>query len=239
MTITEIFKQINFLSKDKEYAFWNGANRNTFKYTKRDSKTNALHFIRIKGGAESKVTISERNLIKIANKVRPYIPFQIDVIVGASGNWRSLFESALLYTPQFYACSIDGQRHLIWAPEHEHELDVLVTANTELQLTFAKQSRFYDFQYYMDNCYAFENCYPVFINNINDLLRLFRKHNTNLYSIYDISDFEQIQTLIELSNEHDYQIFHTPLSEDRNFCLFDIAQAYKKFLLAKKYFAYY
>lgn len=73
MTITEIFKQINFLSKDKEYAFRNDANRNTFKYTKRDSKTNALHFIRIKGGAESKVTISERNLIKIANKVRPYI----------------------------------------------------------------------------------------------------------------------------------------------------------------------
>ncbi len=239
MTINDLFKQINLLSKEKTYTFRNKSNRNEFKYVKRDINKHALYFLRVQGERTSLVSVSERNLLKIAEKVRPYVPFQIDVIVGASGNWRSLFESALAYTPQFYACTLNNQRHLIWAPEHPHELNVLSEADVATLKVFSKQSRYNDFKYYMDNCYAFDNCYELFKNGLTTLLTIFRQYDSELYSIYDISEVDRLKELINKAETLASQNFHAPLHENKSFCLYDIAIAYQKFLVAKKYFAYY
>lgn len=239
MTINDIYRQVCLLSKDHIYTFRNESNHNVFKYVGRDPRTHALHFVRIQGERQSQVTVSERNLAKIAEKVRPYVPFQIDVIVGASGNWRSLFESALAYTPQFWACMQNKQRHLIWAPEHPHDLNLLYEADEAMLQVFAKQSRFYDFQYFIDNCYPYANCYEHFKKGLTELLSVFRQFNPDIRSIYDISDVEQIRSLIETAESNCYQIFHTPLPTNNHFCLFDVAQSYLKFLTAKNYFAFY
>ena len=239
MTVNDIYRQIALLSKEKEYTFRNNSNRNTFRFVKKNNATQALHFVRISNGETSNVTVSDMNLKKIASKVRPYIPFQIDVIVGASGNWRSLFESALAYTPQFYACVINRQRHLVWAPEHQHEQDVLCVADDDLLKLFSKQSRFYDFRYFIDNCYPFDNCYEDFNYAFNDLLKIFRHIGKEIYSIYDISEATEISELIDKSEEYSYQALHSSIKTNSNFSLYDIAISYKKFLLAKQYFANY
>lgn len=239
MTINDINRQVCLLSRDQEYTFRNSANRNEFKFVKRDASTHALHFVRIQGDKQSQVTVSERNLAKIAAKVRAYVPFQIDVIVGASGNWRSLFESALAYTPQFYACMLNNQRHLIWAPDHPHALNVLCEADAAMLQVFAKQSRFYDFQYFICNCYPFSDCYEHFKNGLTELLRIFRRFNANLRSVYDISDVDQLESLINTAEDECSQDFHAPLPTNAHFSLFDVAQAYLNFLTAKNYFAFY
>ena len=239
MTINDLTRQISQLSRDQEYSFCNTNNHNTFKYVRRDNTTHALHFVRIQDGETSQVTVSERNLEKIANKVRAYVPFQIDVIVGASGNWRSLFESALAYTPQFYACKINRQRHLIWAPDHPHDLNTLCNADENLLIVFKKQSRFYDFQYFIDSCYPFDNCYEDFKNGLTDLLRLIRGVDESIFSVYDIADKDKMTDIINRIDSHSYVDFHTPISNNPHFCLYDIAKAYRNFLNAKDYFAFY
>lgn len=239
MQIKDLIQQITLLSKNKEYAFCNRNNKNTFQFIKHDRNTHALVFMRIQESRMDKVSVSEMNLQKIANKVRPYIPFQIDVIVGASGNWRSLFESALAYTPEFYQCKINRQRHLIWAPKHPHELGITNETSNDLLKVFDKQSRFYDFQYFIENCYPFSGCYENFCVGMTSLLKIFRRFNDDIYSVYDISEIEKLEELIHKAEENHFVEFHAPLPFDSHFCLYDISQAYLKFLNAKQYFAYY
>lgn len=239
MKISDLFKQINLLSKEIDYSFRNDKNPNSFKYIKRDGNTNALHFVRIQNGRGSNVTVSARNLTKIANKVRAYVPFQIDVIVGASGNWRSLFESALAYTPQFYICMLNGQRHLVWAPEHPHELNELTDVKDDLLAVFEKQSRYYDYQYFIENCYPYSGVLEDFKSGIVDLLSLFRRFDDNIFSVYDISDSEQMKSLINMAEQQIHTDFHNSLRSNIHFSLYDVAQSYLKFLVAKQYFAFY
>lgn len=237
MTINDLYTQINQLSKSVEYAFRNNANQNTFKYEGRHGKN--LRFLRIQLKGESRVTVTERNLKKIASKVRPYVPFQIDVIVGASGNWRSLFESALAYTPFFYMCMINGQRYLIWAPEHPHQIGVLTEVNDELLKVFNKHSRIIDFRFYMEQCYPFEHCYNDFKNGLSELLRLVRNQDDTIGSLYDVDDIEQMNNIILCLDQNSYPEFHQALSSNHQFSLYDVARAYLMFLKAKDYFAFY
>ena len=237
MTINDLYTQINQLSKSVEYAFRNNANQNTFKYEGRHGKD--LRFLRIQSKGESQVTVTERNLKKIASKVRPYVPFQIDVIVGASGNWRSLFESALAYTPLFYMCKVKAQRHLIWAPEHPHQIGVLTEVNDDLLKVFNKHSRIIDFRFYMEQCYPFEHCYNDFKNGLSELLPLVKTQDESINSVYDIYDIEQMNDLIQNLEKNSYSDFHKELFSNHQFALCDVARAYLMFLKAKDYFAFY
>lgn len=237
MTINDLYTQINQLSKSVGYSFRNTANRNSFRYVGRRGKS--LQFIRIQASGESNVTVSERNLQKIANKVRPYVPFQIDVIVGASGNWRSLFESALAHTPQFYLCMINAQRHLIWAPEHPHEVGHLTNVTNTLLTVFNKHSRFIDFKYFMENCYPYESCYEDFKNGLSEFLRIARKIDDTIQSIYDIGSIDTMSELINSIEEKYVAAFHKALISNSHFAVCDVARAYLMFLKAKDYFAFY
>ena len=237
MTINDLYSQINQLSRSTEYAFRNNANQNTFKYEGRCGKN--LRFLRIQPKGKSSVTVTERNLQKIVNKVRPYVPFQIDVIVGASGNWRSLFESALAYTPQFYMCMVNAQRHLIWAPEHPHQIGKLTEVDDVLLKVFNKHSRFIDFKFFMEHCYPFEHCYDDFKNGLSELLRLVRVQDESINSVYDIHNIEQMSILIQNLEQNSYSDFHKALISNPQFALCDVARAYFMFLKAKDYFAFY
>ena len=79
-------------------------------------------------------SISRGALWRIANATSEGEPFNVDRIFGGSYNWRSVLETLLALTPQFYTCNPgrieniggkvsikNGQKHLLWLPQTPHE----------------------------------------------------------------------------------------------------------------------
>ena len=88
-------------------------------------------------GAEVE-SISSEMIWRVANAISQGDPFNIDRILGASYNTRSVFETLIALTPEFYYCypgrikDIDGRssiehghKHLIWLPDTPHQQGVL------------------------------------------------------------------------------------------------------------------
>lgn len=87
-------------------------------------------------------SISSEMIWRVANAVSPSEPINLDRILGASYNTRSVLETLMALTPEFYFCypgrikDIDGHssiehghKHLIWLPDEPHEQGVLTEKN--------------------------------------------------------------------------------------------------------------
>lgn len=84
-------------------------------------------------------SISSEMLWRVANAINPNEPINLDRILGASYNTRSVLEALIAHTPEFYFCypgrikDIDGKssiehghKHLIWTPSEPHEQGLLI-----------------------------------------------------------------------------------------------------------------
>lgn len=93
-------------------------------------------------------SISTQMIWRIANAFLPNQPINFDRVLGASYNTRSVLETLLAHTPQFYYCypgRIEvissssqikgGHKHLIWSPDQPHELGVVGQTNTEIVIS--------------------------------------------------------------------------------------------------------
>lgn len=83
-------------------------------------------------------SISSEMIWRVANAVNSRELINLDRILGASYNTRSVLETLMAYTPEFYYCypgrikDIDGHstiehghKHLIWLPDEPHQKGVL------------------------------------------------------------------------------------------------------------------
>lgn len=81
---------------------------------------------------------------RLANAIQEDIPLNIDRILGASYNTRSVIETLLAYTPSFYVThpgrieTIDnsqkikqGHKHLLWLPDTPHRLGIIQGIETD------------------------------------------------------------------------------------------------------------
>ncbi|HGG5994762.1 TPA: restriction endonuclease [Salmonella enterica subsp. diarizonae serovar 61:r:z53] len=79
-------------------------------------------------------SISSQMLWRLANAIQEDAPINLDRVFGASYNTRSVIESLLAHTPQFYWCKLDrlqvintrqtikkGHKHIIYLPNTPHE----------------------------------------------------------------------------------------------------------------------
>lgn len=93
-------------------------------------------------------SISTAMIWRVANAVREDVPINIDRIVGASYNTRSVLEALLAHTPQFHYCypgriHLDslqpkvkkGHKHIIFTPNQPHVKGVLTKLNTKLVIS--------------------------------------------------------------------------------------------------------
>ena len=92
-------------------------------------------------------TISSEMIWRVANAFtggQEGTPINIDRVLGASYNTRSVLESLLAHTPEFYYCypgriqdigghsTIErGHKHLLWLPSQPHEIGILVQKDVE------------------------------------------------------------------------------------------------------------
>lgn len=93
-------------------------------------------------------TISSQMLWRIANAIQENVPINIDRILGASYNTRSVLETLLAHSPQFYFCypgrieSIsssskikEGHKHLLWLPEDPHPVGIAKQTKTNMVIS--------------------------------------------------------------------------------------------------------
>lgn len=89
-------------------------------------------------------TISSEMIWRVANAINVGEPLNFDRVLGASYNTRSVLETLIALTPEFYYCypgrimDIDGHttiehghKHLIWLPDEPHSPGVLVEKKME------------------------------------------------------------------------------------------------------------
>ncbi len=94
------------------------------------------------------VSISVQMIWRIANALSPYQPINFDRVLGGSYNTRSVLESLLAHTPEFYYCfpgRIEmlssttkiqkGHKHLIWCPNEPHELGLIKQTKTDVVIS--------------------------------------------------------------------------------------------------------
>ncbi len=99
--------------------------------------------------AQQKIeSISSELIWRVANAFNPNQPINIDRILGASYNTRSVFEALLAHTPEFYFCypgRIEnkgghsaikhGHKHLLWNPDAPHKVGVLSKIETDIVIS--------------------------------------------------------------------------------------------------------
>lgn len=89
-------------------------------------------------------SISSEMLWRVANALSENEPINVDRLFAGSYNTRSVLESLLAHSPEFYYCypgrifdkdgstSIEhGHKHIIWTPDQPHDNGVLVQKNVE------------------------------------------------------------------------------------------------------------
>ena len=94
--------------------------------------------------AAKEESISSEMIWRLANAFSEGEPINTDRVLGASYNTRSVLESLLAHTPEFFycypgrvqeiagRCTIKkGHKHLIWLPNEPHQNGVLVEKNVE------------------------------------------------------------------------------------------------------------
>lgn len=235
--INDIYRAVNSLAKNTLYTFANVSNKNTFSLIHAD-KTKGILFHRFNNDGIQKVVVTIRNLQKLCDKIRPYVPFSIDVVVGASGNWRSLFESALALTPNFFLCYINSQRRLIYAPDHTHALGDYEILTPQKFSEFSKQSHFYDYKFFIDNCYPLEGCLQSFLNAFVRMPRIIRNVEPDFTSLFDYDDPSYITSIFERLNTE----YSAEMSESISGCnvsFSDVLKSYILFLNAKNNYSFY
>ena len=89
-------------------------------------------------------SMSKEMLWRVANAISEGEPFNVDRLLAGSYNTRSVLESLLAYTPEFYYCypgrimdiggstTVEhGHKHLIWLPSEPHQQGLLVEKTTQ------------------------------------------------------------------------------------------------------------
>lgn len=137
VTAGNLASAINALPKDRYYDY--PATDSQFLITEVNLPEGPVKFKRwnpAKGGTPKEAretSISTQMLWRLANAIEEGVPINVDSILGASYNSRSVLEAMLAYTPQFYLCmpgrwAYDGHswnvkegiKHLLYCPNAPH-----------------------------------------------------------------------------------------------------------------------
>ncbi len=164
LTAYDIVSAVHSLPKDRAYHYINSKTKGCILIVRVDRPEGPIVIKRYnpeKGEVPSEAkeeTISSKMIWRIANAIREGQPVNFDRILGGSYNTRSVLESLMAHTPQFYSCypgrveDVDGtakirqgHKHLIWLPERPHRVGVLEQAETELVISEVPNTEvFYD-----------------------------------------------------------------------------------------------
>lgn len=151
LTASNIVNAINQLPKNRAYNYINPRTAGLIEICHVQLPEGPISIKRYKpalgetSGGTKEESISTQMIWRIANAICVGQPINVDRILGASYNTRSVLESLLAYTPQFYFCypgrieNINsstavkkGHKHIMWLPDAPHELGVLSKSHSDI-----------------------------------------------------------------------------------------------------------
>lgn len=105
----------------------------------------------------TETSISTQMIQRIANAFVPNQPINFDSVLGASYNTRSVLESLMAHTPQFYFCypgrvdnrNMDsakvsrGHKYLMWVPDRPHRLGTIEEIETDIVISEIPNTQVY------------------------------------------------------------------------------------------------
>lgn len=138
LTASNLLKAISQLDQNINYDYPNQRTKTKFQILSAQRPEGPIKVLRTNAkGKQANVTISSNALWRVANAIQSNEPFQIDRVVGASYNNRSLLEAILALTPEFNLVKVqriefrseshrvkEGHKHLVWQPLAPHKKGV-------------------------------------------------------------------------------------------------------------------
>ncbi len=141
---------INQLDKNTAYNYINQKNKGLIKIIRVDFPEGPI-VIRRWDSSKGQIpdtakeeSISSQMLWRVANAIENDLPINIDRILGASYNTRSVLESLLAYTPTFhvtypgrietvksYSDIKRGHKHIVWLPNQPHNIGEIHEIKTD------------------------------------------------------------------------------------------------------------
>lgn len=145
---------INQLPKNRDYNYINPKNKGLIRIVdvilpqgpiviKRWNPAKGESYLTAK-----KETISTEMIWRVANAFFEGQPINVDRVFAGSYNTRSVLESLIVHTPQFYACypgrifdmagstSIEhGHKHIVWLPTEPHENGMAVEKEIDIAIS--------------------------------------------------------------------------------------------------------
>ncbi len=154
LTAYDIVKAIALLPKDRAYHYVNPRTRGQIHIIRVDTPEGPIMIKRYNPVAGETLeqakeeSISTEMIWRIANGFRAGQPINLDRILGGSYNTRSVFESLIAHTSEFYFCypgRIEdvagttqikhGHKHIVWFPENPHRFGVLEETKTDIVIS--------------------------------------------------------------------------------------------------------
>ncbi len=143
LTASNIVKAISNLPKNQWFEYVSARTRTQVRFKSVAGPEGPIAVERRnpnkKNGFASSVTLSTSMIWRIANACMKNTPINVDRVLGASYNTRSLLETLLAHTPEFYWCTPGrielnnnsqkikpGHKHILWMPDNPHTNGVLV-----------------------------------------------------------------------------------------------------------------
>lgn len=154
MSLESLVQTIHELPRDREYTYINPRNVGRIRIVEVQRPRGPIvvrRYAPTKGESFDRAlneTISSNMLHRVANALSPELPLNIDRVLGASYNTRSVLESILAHCPQFFVCRPNriqvyesstefhkGHKHLLWRPTEPHPLGTTQEVATDLVIS--------------------------------------------------------------------------------------------------------
>jgi hypothetical protein len=154
LTASNLIASINQLEKAVYYNYINPRTKGLIKIVGVDSPEGPIKIKRwdpTKGESEADKrieTISTEMIWRVANSISQNQPINLDRVLGGSYNTRSVLETLLALTSEFYFCypgrienkagftSVkQGHKHLIWKPDLPHRMGILEKMETNIVIS--------------------------------------------------------------------------------------------------------
>lgn len=141
-TAADICRAIGALDPNRLYSYLNDSTHGEIQIVSVQAPDGPITVRRRRIGKpwSQNQNISSQMLWRVANALNSGIPVNVDRVLGASYNTRSVLEALLAHTPEIYTCMPGrleslggtvtvkrGHKHILFDPEHPHPLGVVVS----------------------------------------------------------------------------------------------------------------
>lgn len=122
MTYTEFIKILSGLEKNKEYPYVPSSTSSEQKFYKLLSVSEESIIVE---RDENEIKVSIQQIKQILDNLKKDEPLDIERLLGASGNTRSIIESLLCLTPTIFYTKVNRRKHIFDSSNETHVLGVL------------------------------------------------------------------------------------------------------------------